>query len=119
MICPKCGYKIPSDLKECPVCGTHIHDPMHKEIRKKKIKITVQNSFFFLFQLVRSLIGVLIILFGLVGMSQNDLLFGGSIVLFGASLLPIFYKKTPYKFVAIVIPLQLFIIIFIIAVLTL
>ena len=75
MICPKCGCRVEPGMKKCPVCDS-----------------------------IRTLIGICIALFGCVGMMEGDYLFATSIILFGLSLIPYWYKKSSNKFIAIILP---------------
>ena len=54
--------------------------------------------------IIRTLIGVGIALFGCVGIMEGDYLFATSIILFGLSLIPYWYKKASNKFIAIILP---------------
>ncbi len=70
-----------------------------KEYRKKAI-----GSVFLISDIIRTLIGVGIALFGCVGIMEGDYLFAASIILFGLSLIPYWYKKASNKFNAIILP---------------
>ena len=65
---------------------------------------TILGSVFLLLDIIRTLIGVGIALFGCVGMMEGDYLLASCIILFGISLIPYWYKKSANKFTAIILP---------------
>lgn len=114
MICPNCGFKLDENMTRCPVCGKRIYNG-----NNKKVKNTIQFSLKLIVDIILVLISLFIMFFGIVGISEGDLLFGLFIALFGLSFNPFLYKKTSHKFLIFIMPLLLFIATFIIALLTL
>ena len=72
---------------------------------KKRIQKKAVGFLFLVSDIIRTLIGVGIALFGCVGMMEGDYLFAASIILFGLSLIPYWYKKASNKFIAIILPI--------------
>lgn len=107
MVCPKCGCRVEQGMKKCPVCGTMLDNEYtryEKKMKKKRIQKKVAGSVFLLLDIIRTLIGVGIALFGCVGMMECDYLLASCIILFGISLIPYWYKKSANKFTAIILP---------------
>lgn len=108
MICPKCGCKVEPGMKKCPVCGSTLDNEYtryEKKMKRKRIQKKAIGSVFLIFDIIRTLIGVGIALFGCVGIMEGDYLFAASIILFGLSLIPYWYKKASNKFIAIILPI--------------
>lgn len=108
MVCPKCGCRVEQGMKKCPVCNTTLDNEYtryEKKMKRKRIQKKVAGSVFLLLDIIRTLIGVGIALFGCVGMMEGDYLFAASIILFGLSLIPYWYKKASNKFIAIILPI--------------
>ena len=74
-------------------------------MKKKRIQKKAVGFLFLVSDIIRTLIGVGIALFGCVGMMEGDYLFAASIILFGLSLIPYWYKKASNKFIAIILPI--------------
>ena len=107
MICPKCGCRVEIGMKKCPVCGSTLDNEYtryEKKMKKKRIQKKAIGSVFLIFDIIRTLIGVGIALFGCVGIMEGDYLFAASIILFGLSLIPYWYKKASNRFIAIILP---------------
>lgn len=107
MICPKCGCRVEPGMKKCPVCGSTLDNEYtryEKKMKRKRIQKKAIGSVFLIFDIIRTLIGVGIALFGCVGIMEGDYLFAASIILFGLSLIPYWYKKASNKFNAIILP---------------
>ena len=107
MICPKCGCRVEIGMKKCPVCDSNfilLEQWWIKKIKKKRIQKKAIGSVFLIFDIIRTLIGVGIALFGCVGIMEGDYLFAASIILFGLSLIPYWYKKASNRFIAIILP---------------
>lgn len=108
MICPKCGCRVEPGMKKCPVCGSTLDNEYtryEKKMKRKRIQKKAIGSVFLIFDIIRTLIGVGIALFGCVGIMEGDYLFAASIILFGLSLTPYWYKKASNKFIAIILPI--------------
>lgn len=108
MICPKCGCRVESGMKKCPVCGSTLDNEYtryEKKMKRKRIQKKAISSVFLISDIIRTLIGVGIALFGCVGIMEGDYLFAASIILFGLSLIPYWYKKASNKFIAIILPI--------------
>lgn len=107
MICPKCGCRVEIGMKKCPVCGSTLDNEYtryEKKMKRKRIQKKAIGSVFLIFDIIRALIGVGIALFGCVGIMEGDYLFAASIILFGLSLIPYWYKKAFNRFIAIILP---------------
>ena len=107
MVCPKCGCRVEQGMKKCPVCGSILDNEYtryEKKMKKKRIQKKAVGFLFLVSDIIRTLIGVGIALFGCVGMMEGDYLFAASIILFGLSLIPYWYKKASNKFNAIILP---------------
>lgn len=107
MICPKCGCRVEIGMKKCPVCGSTLDNEYtryEKKMKRKRIQKKAIGSVFLIFDIIRTLIGVGIALFGCVGIMEGDYLFAASIILFGLSLIPYWYKKASNRFFAIILP---------------
>ena len=107
MICPKCGCRVEPGMKKCPVCDTTLDNEYtryEKKMKRKRIQKKAIGSVFLIFDIIRTLIGVGIALFGCVGIMEGDYLFAASIILFGLSLIPYWYKKASNRFIAIILP---------------
>lgn len=107
MICPKCGCRVEIGMKKCPVCGSTLDNEYtryEKKKKRKRIQKKAISSVFLIFDIIRTLIGVGIALFGCVGIMEGDYLFAASIILFGLSLIPYWYKKASNRFIAIILP---------------
>ena len=107
MICPKCGCRVEIGMKKCPVCGSTLDNEYtryEKKMKRKRIQKKAIGSVFLIFDIIRTLIGVGIALFGCVGIMEGDYLFASSIILFGLSLIPYWYKKASNRFIAIILP---------------
>ena len=107
MICPKCGCRVEQGMKKCPVCGSTLDNEYtryEKKMKRKRIQKKAIGSVFLIFDIIRTLIGVGIALFGCVGIMEGDYLFAASIILFGLSLIPYWYKKASNRFIAIILP---------------
>lgn len=107
MICPKCGCRVEIGMKKCPVCGSTLDNEYtryEKKMKRKRIQKKAIGSVFLIFDIIRALIGVGIALFGCVGIMEGDYLFAASIILFGLSLIPYWYKKASNRFIAIILP---------------
>ena len=107
MICPKCGCRVEIGMKKCPVCGSTLDNEYtryEKKRKRKRIQKKAIGSVFLIFDIIRTLIGVGIALFGCVGIMEGDYLFAASIILFGLSLIPYWYKKASNRFIAIILP---------------
>lgn len=107
MICPKCGCRVEIGMKKCPVCGSTLDNEYtryEKKMKRKRIQKKAIGSVFLIFDIIRTLIGVGIALFGCVGIMEGDYLFVASIILFGLSLIPYWYKKASNRFIAIILP---------------
>lgn len=107
MICPKCGCRVEIGMKKCPVCGSTLDNEytrFEKKMKRKRIQKKAIGSVFLIFDIIRTLIGVGIALFGCVGIMEGDYLFAASIILFGLSLIPYWYKKASNRFIAIILP---------------
>ena len=107
MICPKCGCRVEIGMKKCPVCGSTLDNEYtryEKKMKRKRIQKKAIGSVFLIFDIIRTLIGVGIALFGCVGIMEGDYLFAASIILFGLSLIPYWYKKASNRFIAIILP---------------
>ena len=108
MICSKCGCRVEPGMKKCPVCGSILDNEYtryEKKMKKKRIQKKAVGFLFLVSDIIRTLIGVGIALFGCVGMMEGDYLFAASIILFGLSLIPYWYKKASNKFIAIILPI--------------
>lgn len=108
MICPKCGCRVEPGMKKCPVCDSTLDNEYtryEKKMKRKRIQKKAIGSVFLISDIIRTLIGVGIALFGCVGIMEGDYLFAASIILFGLSLIPYWYKKAPNKFIAIILPI--------------
>lgn len=108
MICSKCGCRVEPGMKKCPVCGSiqdNEYTRYEKKMKKKRIQKKAVGFLFLVSDIIRTLIGVGIALFGCVGMMEGDYLFAASIILFGLSLIPYWYKKASNKFIAIILPI--------------
>lgn len=108
MICSKCGCRVEPGMKKCPVCGSILDNEYtryEKKMTKKRIQKKAVGFLFLVSDIIRTLIGVGIALFGCVGMMEGDYLFAASIILFGLSLIPYWYKKASNKFIAIILPI--------------
>ena len=108
MICPKCGCRVEPGMKKCPVCDSTLDNEYtryEKKMKKKRIQKKAVGFLFLVSDIIRTLIGVGIALFGCVGMMEGDYLFAASIILFGLSLIPYWYKKASNKFIAIILPI--------------
>ena len=107
MICPKCGCRVEIGMKKCRVCGSTLDNEYtryEKKMKRKRIQKKAIGSVFLIFDIIRTLIGVGIALFGCVGIMEGDYLFAASIILFGLSLIPYWYKKASNRFIAIILP---------------
>ena len=107
MICPKCGCRVETGMKRCPVCDSTLDNEYtryEKKMKRKRTQKKVIGSVFLVSDIIRTLIGVGIALFGCVGIMEGDYLFAASIILFGLSLIPYWYKKSSNKFNAIILP---------------
>ena len=107
MICSKCGCRVEPGMKKCPVCGSILDNEYtryEKKMKKKRIQKKAVGFLFLVSDIIRTLIGVGIALFGCVGMMEGDYLFASCIILFGLSLIPYWYKKSSNKFNAIILP---------------
>lgn len=107
MICPKCGCRVEIGMKKYPVCNTTLDNEYtryEKKMKRKRIQKKAVGSLFLVSDIIRTLIGVGIALFGCVGMMEGDYLFAASIILFGLSLIPYWYKKASNKFISIILP---------------
>ena len=107
MIGPKCGCRVEIGMKKCPVCNTTLDNEYtryEKKMKRKRIQKKAVGSVFLVSDIIRTLIGVGIALFGCVGMMEGDYLFAASIILFGLSLIPYWYKKASNKFISIILP---------------
>ena len=107
MICPKCGCRVEPGMKKCPVCDTTLDNEYtryEKKMKRKRIQKKAIGSVFLIFDSIRTLIGVGIALFGCVGIMEGDYLFAASIILFGLSLIPYWYKKASNRYIAIILP---------------
>ena len=107
MICPKCGCRVEIGMKKCPVCGSTLDNEYtryEKKMKRKRIQKKAIGPVFLIFDIIRTLIGVGIALFGCVGIMEGDYLFAASIILFGLSLIPYWYKKASNRFIAIILP---------------
>ena len=107
MICPKCGCRVEQGMTKCPVCNSILDNEYtryEKMMKRKRIQKKAVGSVFLISDIIRTLIGVGIALFGYVGMMVGDYLFAASIILFGLSLIPYWYKKSSNKFIAIILP---------------
>lgn len=108
MVCSKCGCRVESGMKKCPVCGSILDNEYtryEKKMKKKRIQKKAVGFLFLVSDIIRTLIGVGIALFGCVGIMEGDYLFAASIILFGLSLIPYWYKKASNKFIAIILPI--------------
>ena len=108
MICPKCGCRVEPGMKKCPVCGSILDNEYtryEKKMKRKRIQKKAVGSVCLVSNIIRTLIGVFIALFGCVGMMEGDYLFAAIIILFGLSLIPYWYKKSSNKFIAIILPI--------------
>lgn len=108
MICSKCGCRVEPSMKKCPVCGSILDNEYtryEKKMKKKRIQKKAVGFLFLVSDIIRTLIGVGIALFGCVGMMEGDYLFAASIILFGLSLIPYWYKKASNKFIAVILPI--------------
>lgn len=107
MICPKCGCRVEIGMKRCPVCDSTLDNEYtryEKKMKRKRTQKKVIGSVFLVSDIIRILIGVGIALFGCVGIMEGDYLFAASIILFGLSLIPYWYKKSSNKFIEIILP---------------
>lgn len=107
MICPKCGCRVEIGMKKCPVCDTILDNEYtryEKKMKRKRIQKKAIGSLCLVSDIIRTLIGVGIALFGCVGIMEGDYLFATSMILFGLSLIPYWYKKASNKFIAIILP---------------
>lgn len=107
MICPKCGCRVEPGIKKCPVCDSTLDNEYtryEKKMKRKRIQKKAIGSVFLISDIIRTLIGVGIALFGCVGIMEGDYLFAASIILFGLSLIPYWYKKASNRFIAIILP---------------
>lgn len=107
MICPKCGCRVEIGMKRCPVCDSTLDNEYkryEKKMKRKRIQKKVIGSVFLISDIIRTLIGIGIALFGCVGIMEGDYLFAASIILFGLSLIPYWYKKSSNKFIEIILP---------------
>lgn len=108
MVCPKCGCRVEPGMKKCPVCGSTLDNEYtryEKKMKKKRIQKKAVGSVFLILDIIRTLIGVCIALFGCLGVMEGDYLFASCIILFGISLIPYWYKKSANKFTAIILPI--------------
>ena len=108
MICSKCGCRVEPGIKKCPVCGSTLDNEYtryEKKMKRKRIQKKAVGSVRLVSDIIRTLIGVCIALFGCVGMMEGDYLFAASIILFGWSIIPYWYKKLSNKFIAIILPI--------------
>lgn len=108
MICPKCGCRVEPGMKKCPVCGSTLDNEYtryEKKMKRKRIQKKAIGSLCLVSDIIRTFIGVGIALFGCVGIMEGDYLFAVSIILFGLSLIPYWYKKSSNKFIAIILPI--------------
>lgn len=95
MICPKCGCRVEPGMKKCPVCDSTLDNEYtryEKKMKRKRIQKKAIGSVFLIFDIIRTLIGV------------GIALFAASIILFGLSLIPYWYKKASNRFIAIILP---------------
>ena len=107
MICPKCGCRVEIGMKRCPVCDSTLDNEYtryEKKMKRKRTQKKVIGSVFLVSDIIRTLIGVGIALFGCVGIMEGDYIFAASIILFGLSLIPYWYKKSSNKFIEIILP---------------
>lgn len=107
MICSKCGCRVEPGMKKCPVCGSTLDNEYtryEKKMKKKRIQKKVIGSVSLISDIIRTLIGAGIALFGCIGIMEGDYLFASCIILFGLSLIPYWYKKSANKFTAIILP---------------
>lgn len=107
MICPKCGCRVEIGMKRCPVCDSTLDNEYtryEKKMKRKRTQKKVIGSVFLVSDIIRTLIGIGIALFGCVGIMEDDYLFAASIILFGLSLIPYWYKKASNKFIEIILP---------------
>ena len=107
MICPKCRCRVEIGMKKCPVCDSTLDNEYkryEKKMKRKRIQKKVIGSVFLISDIIRTLIGIGIALFGCVGIMEGDYLFAASIILFGLSLIPYWYKKSSNKFIEIILP---------------
>ena len=107
MICPKCGCRVEIGMKRCPVCDSTLDNEYtryEKKMKRKRTQKKVIGSVFLVSDIIRTLIGVGIALFGCVGIMEGDYLFAASIILFGLSLIPYWYKKSSNRFIEIILP---------------
>lgn len=103
MICPKCGCRVEPGMKKCPVCDSTLDNEYtryEKKMKRKRIQKKAIGSVFLISDIIRTLIGVGIALFGCVGIMEGDYL----LILFGLSLIPYWYKKASNRFIAIILP---------------
>ena len=108
MVCSRCGCRVEPGMKKCPVCGTTLDNEYtryEKKMKKKRIQKKVASSVFLVLDIIRTLIGVCIALFGCLGVMEGDYLFASCIILFGISLIPYWYEKSANKFTAIILPI--------------
>ena len=121
MICPKCGCRVEIGMKKCPVCGSTLDNEYtryEKKMKRKRIQKKAIGSVFLIFDIIRTLIGVGIALFGCVGIMEGDYLFAASIILFGLSLIPYWYKKASNRFIAIILPVLFVLMVFVVLLFT-
>lgn len=107
MVCSKCGCRVEPGMEKCPVCGSTLDNEYtryEKKMKKKRIQKKAIGSVVLIFDIIRTLIGAGIVLFGCVGIMEGDYLFASCIILFGLSLIPYWYKKSSYKFNAVIFP---------------
>ncbi len=108
MVCSKCGCRVEPGMKKCPVCGTTLDNEYtryEKKMKRKRIQKKAVGFVFLVLDIIRTVIGVVIALFGYVDMMEGDYLFASCIILFGLSLIPYWYKKSANKFIAIILPI--------------
>lgn len=107
MVCSKCGCRVEPGMKRCPVCGSTLDNEYTRYEKKMKKKRTQKKAIGFVVlisDIIRTLIGVGIVLFGCVGIMEGDYLFASCIILFSLSLIPYWYKKSSNKFNAVIFP---------------
>lgn len=119
MICSNCGFKLNDDMRICPVCGAKIKNEHIKEMNKQKVKKTIKFSLTLVLDILCLLVSLFIMFVGAIGISEGDLFFGISIILFGLSLNPYLYKKTTHKFLIVLMPIIMFVLAFVVALITL
>lgn len=88
MVCSKCGCRVEQGMKKCPVCGTTLDNEYtryEKKMKKKRIQKKVAGSVFLVLDIIRTLIGVCIALFGCLGVMEGDYLFASCCRLTGGN----------------------------------